>query len=361
MPNTEDQAMLQETSRPETIQFNIFQQIFQLSMLSNGASNQGGTVESLRKFLEEKTVRRLKELHEAGKMPEWKISWGPQVFVKSPRILVENAMIVFSNDLIDVVAIAGTNPGSIVTWLQNANVEPAKRVRVEWPGAPTGTLIAGGVSEGLNTLRNMTAPGASGPTLANFLKKQAGSGKNRTLIFTGHSLGGALSPTLALFLFTEGGLDVKSWKEVKVYPTAGFSPGNKEFADFFNTRFKASENLSGLPHEVWNRQVWNTFDVVPRAWDRDTLTGLETLYGDQMDDSSIVAVKTMQDTARSRSGSEYKQLQSIKIISGKQPVVHKFIEYGREMTPQHTHFYFEMFKIDRLSSGELPTFFTDSP
>ncbi|MEN9864973.1 MAG: hypothetical protein RL748_563 [Pseudomonadota bacterium] len=51
---------------------------------------------------------------------------------------------------------------------------------------------------------------------------------NDTLIFTGHSLAGALSPTMAMFLYSDPANS--GWKSIHVQPSAGATPGNAAFA-----------------------------------------------------------------------------------------------------------------------------------
>ncbi|MEI9987796.1 MAG: hypothetical protein WDN69_34535 [Aliidongia sp.] len=193
-------------------------------------------------------------------------------------------MAAFANGSLTVVAIAGTNALSIYDWLvEDADV--TLKQPVAWPGAPSGAWISEGTQIGLDKLNAMSSGTQS---LAAYLAAAAGTGKNRTLIFTGHSLAGALSPTLALYLFTQGGLSLPAWQAVNVYPTAGYSPGNQAFSQFFTSLFEPTGNTG--TYQVWNRDVWNALDVVPRAWDYTTLTGLPTLYGNNLNSDAYLDV-----------------------------------------------------------------------
>jgi hypothetical protein len=100
-----------------------------------------------------------------------------------------------------------------------------------------------------------------------------------TLIFCGHSLAGALAPTLALALFNPSGgqLTLSNWDAVYLYPTAGPTPGNASFAGFVSDVFPASTPGS-QPYQVWNANVWNDIDAVPHAWETTMLEAIPTLY-----------------------------------------------------------------------------------
>ena len=87
-------------------------------------------------------------------------------------------------------------------------------------------------------------------TLHEFLSGIPASSLTR-LVFTGHSLGGVLSPTLALALVTSGALKA----EALVYPIAGPSPGNGSFANLFSHEYA-----------VWNTNIINSLDIVPQVW-----------------------------------------------------------------------------------------------
>jgi hypothetical protein len=116
---------------------------------------------------------------------------------------------------------------------------------------------------------------SQGQTLLSYLQARADASTS-TLIFTGHSLGGALSPTLALAL-KEQGLNLKDWKAVYVYPTAGPTAGNATFATYFSQTFPQSATGS-QPWQVWNADLANSLDIVPRAWNAQTLATIPNLY-----------------------------------------------------------------------------------
>jgi hypothetical protein len=86
---------------------------------------------------------------------------------------------------------------------------------------------------------------------------------------TGHSLGGALAPTLTLALENLRLLwDLSGNATFFPFAFAGPTPGDAAFAAYFNQKFP-----QGL------QRVWNALDVVPHAWDTPHLQELPSLYG----------------------------------------------------------------------------------
>jgi hypothetical protein len=207
----------------------------------------------------------------------WTLAWGPAV--KQIDLVVANAMFAAKgsdgagNDVY-VVAVAATNVNS----LYDIFTEDAAQGRPDitltaWPYAlPAGTAtpnVTLGTLDGVGYLLAMTDSG--GQTLQAFLGGIKDPSK-ATLIFTGHSLGGALSPALALALFAET-LDTSDWGAVYLYPTAAPTVGDANYATLWNSVFPVASDSSG---ETWNQIVWNTLDVVPQAW--ALLGNLNTLY-----------------------------------------------------------------------------------
>jgi hypothetical protein len=84
-----------------------------------------------------------------------------------------------------------------------------------------------------------------------------------TVIFTGHSLGGSLSPTLAAWLYPSVPND---W-DIYVVPTAGPSTGDQGFCDNFASVFPPCTIATlTAPYGVLNQIIWNAYDCVPHAW-----------------------------------------------------------------------------------------------
>ena len=128
-----------------------------------------------------------------------------------------------------------------------------------------GTYIAYGTASGVNTLVTQPIPASSAVgsgTLLRYLSTLAATPRSR-IVFTGISLGGALSPTLALGLLNSGTLKAFDPKNVLVYPIAGPSPGDPNFAQLFQTTFPQS---NGSDYQWWNTNIVNPYDIVPKFW-----------------------------------------------------------------------------------------------
>ncbi|MCW2244691.1 hypothetical protein M2352_000282 [Azospirillum fermentarium] len=224
----------------------------------------------------------------------WDIVWGPCVYLAPGCNEATNAMFVAKttdtsvtpNVSTYVVAIAATNPASLYDWIdEDAQVEaslmvpwplpkPYTYVHVSHPVVDAGSpFISAGTALGISNLLNNVKP-AGGPGIADFLAQAANP--NDTVIFAGHSLAGALTPTLAFHLYPDGAAG-SGWKQVLVLPTAGATPGNgapglldknpTAFSQLFTRNFpQISTGFS--PYTAWNTDYANQADVVPHAWNQ---------------------------------------------------------------------------------------------
>ncbi|WP_020595724.1 lipase family protein [Spirosoma panaciterrae] len=206
---------------------------------------------------------------------DWRVVWGP-VISNSPRksntsvadsFVTDNTMYVARGTSIAtgkpmyVVGVAGTNIVSNKGWRsEDFNVFKL----ADW-GMPNSGKISDGSQLGLTILSTMKDPG-TGKTLLQFLGAQSDI-TSTEIAFTGHSLGGALSPLVALKCI--------EWKEqmgytnlkVSVYPIAGPTPGDAQFATYAAQKF--GENYFS---------VINNYDMVPCSWQKDMFATIPTLY-----------------------------------------------------------------------------------
>lgn len=253
----------------------------------------------------------------------WKVVWGPCVYQKTPPPegpgVVDNAMFVAQNTATNmyVVAIAATSFHSFFDQhTEDLKVNPI----MAWPYGqamppgttfPAGVAIAPGTHIGVGILQGMQ-DGASNKSLVAFL--QGVQSTAASLVFTGHSLGGALAPALACALLTQGNLDLASWGNVYIYPTAGPTPGNGAFATLFQTLFPQTA-VGAQPWQIWNSLLWNNLDIVPHAWNESMLSQIPSLYTPTASPGvAVVAFLLLQE--RKAKGQGYQQLPSNGALAG---------------------------------------------
>jgi len=215
-------------------------------------------------------------------LPNEEIVWGPAARIPdkdSSRLPVRfsDALVFITRNKrsgVHSVVFRGTNTVSMHEWLlQDFRV----RDLVPWAelsrgSSPTGALVSEGTATAVR-LRLGLAPGpglpGAGVPLSRALLELAG-GKDARLRFTGHSLGGLLAPTMALWLIEALEADAQANSlerlELEVYAFAGPTPGNKVFADYLASR---------LPRL---RRYANPLDIAPLAWTGPTMASLPELY-----------------------------------------------------------------------------------
>jgi hypothetical protein len=256
--------------------YNLQQTAFLMSMAASleNATGDTGSTSQLETALATAIGAFLNDATAQTYIGTWSIAWGPVVYEEGRENVVTNAMFVAqgtdgSGNPVYVVAGGATNFNSMYDVLTEDMTVALK----PWPyplpfgaAAPNVTL---GTLDGLDALLAMNDP-TSGDSLQTYLTGVASA--SATLVFTGHSLGGALSPALGLALFAET-LATSSWGAVYVYPTAAPTVGDASYVSLWNTVFPATQDSSG---ETWNQIVWNTLDVVPQAW--ALLGQIDTLY-----------------------------------------------------------------------------------
>jgi hypothetical protein len=275
--------------------FDLYQQVFSLSMKANAEMLANSTALDLQYKLKQALVSFFNGSSSPAAPPfigNWALAWGPVVQTVDPIGPASNAMYVASGQDPDtglpvyVVAIAATNPNSVYDWsVEDCGVGTV----AQWPSGSSlpspvqADCSTPGVSQGtwtgLNKLLTMQGESSSDKktySLKNYLAEQASP--DATLIFTGHSLAGALSPALAFYLFPNGTAG-SGWKNVYVYPTAGATPGNVAFANAFNAAFPQG-GAQAKVYQYWNTALWNALDAVPHAWIPDLMNNIPRLYND---------------------------------------------------------------------------------
>ncbi len=226
----------------------------------------------------------------------WKVVWGPSVFIDQDKdfkptsdgvaVSATNVMMVAQNGTNYVVAIAGTNATSV---FDEAD-EDGKISSVDWSyGNPIGgdPLITKGTDDALQILTTMPSSNTNAQTLDQFLNSLP---NGSTITFTGHSLGGGLTPAMATALFNQ---DSKVNKNlyvrmnnkqlaVQIYPTAAPDIGNKDYVALVRNYFTAANSAPTPPlaaYQQWNQKIWNKIDMVPQVWSPAFAHTVSSLYG----------------------------------------------------------------------------------
>ena len=265
----------------------VFQQVFALSIASNLVYDLKGTQSSLQAALRLGLTLALPTIGTG-----WEIKWGPVVWKNKPDnaetgpdnswYIAYHPRLQFEDGSVHptyVIAVAGTPVESVYVWTKQTfavntvadfNAWVASGIQNRPVVVPPkdviegNTYIAKGIADGVHLLLTTPAPeGAVSPgtTLLDFITNVDKSASPR-FIATGHSLGGALSPSLALALVSSGYI---SRETTLTYPSAAPSPGNIGFADYFAQTFPARES-SEVSYKGWNLNLVNILDVAPQAW-----------------------------------------------------------------------------------------------
>jgi Lipase (class 3) len=341
--------------------FDQTQTVFTLSMFSNLGADLTGSVE----FIEQKLAERISTALtlSAFAIGKWEIIWGPAVYQSqlfhSNR--ADNVMYVArkasgradSNEI--VVAIAGTNPSSSFDWLLE---DFFVNEQVAWPyGMPPSHLhpkLAAGTAMGLSILQNVRPgpklPGA-GMIFLDAIREEI-SGK-RKMTITGHSLGGALSPVVALWLAdTQFQWDPSGYVRIFCLPSAGPTPGNFDFASYYTGSLVGTRT----------NRVHNLLDVIPHAWAQDDLEQIPFLYEPfipfdlEVEELVLVAIADsffgryaqINPTAVGLRGTMNQDI----ISSGKKT----FANFVTQMVYQHVDAYFKLLLVSEVLNILAPSF-----
>lgn len=208
----------------------------------------------------------------------WKVVWGPTTYTTPGALLQDNMMFIAQNQSDTTqfaIAVRGTNFSSDLDWLMEDF--DVLNMMIWPPGAttssPAGAMISESTSIGLQVLLGMSGTTASGDqTLLAFLASQASSAIN--VCVTGHSLGGCLSPTLALYLTEQQSVwDGSGASTVSCVTFAGPTAGNSTFANYSDGVFAAATPPPNWPALGTNCDaVRCDLDAAPLFWIADNIS-----------------------------------------------------------------------------------------
>jgi hypothetical protein len=225
---------------------------------------------------------------------DWQMIWGPMVFSNNPgtnSTVADNSMALFysPNQKAYVVAIAGTNIDSAYGWLQeDFNVtQTVTWAKVMGTGFNMNSTyadaaISAGSNLGLTALLGLGQQ--TNNTLISALTNSLNalpSGSQVQVYVSGHSLGGALSPVLALYLHDMQQLST-NWNtkgyvtKINAMPTAGPTPGESNFAAYYS--YLCGQTPAAGAAGITYNSVYNSLDIVPHAWEQDELAMIPTIY-----------------------------------------------------------------------------------
>jgi hypothetical protein len=214
----------------------------------------------------------------ASPNPAWQVVWGPAVYTTPGALYQDNLMFVAQN-VSDpsqiVIAIRGTNFVADLDWLMD---DLDVRQTMTWPpgsnvSTPAGAMMSESTSIGLQILFAMNGVtyknGTPGPamSLMSFLLTQTSSAIE--LCVTGHSLGGCLASTLALYLMDNTSMwDTSGQSNVSCITFAAPTAGNADFAAYSDKRFSAAASPTHWDPSLGTNcdAVRCNFDVAPMAW-----------------------------------------------------------------------------------------------
>jgi hypothetical protein len=235
-----------------------------------------------------------------------------------------------------VVAIAGTDPYSAFDWIIEDGLVSTL---VPWPaGNPppsSDPQVSLGTFLGLSILQTLR-PGPRQPGVGTLLLDLLTTGRPGCplVTVTGHSLGGALSPSLALYLSdTQGTWDPSAGTGIACLASAGPTPGNGDFAVYFNSQLEDATT-----------RYWNILDVVPHVWHTADIAAIPGLYAPDI--APDLLVQALADTAAAISMfGDYTQIFPVAGLPGTvnrsliDPTAPSFENYVAQMRYQHVDAY----------------------
>jgi Lipase (class 3) len=327
------------------------QTVFVLSMLSNLAISQTGTVGDLERYLAEHI-----DMHLAASKRDigaWTRAWGPAVFQAPGSSVADNVMyaaLSATTPPLCVVAIAGTNYNSIFDILIEDFFVSAQ---VPWGYGqpPAGASISAGAFAGLTILQVLKpGPGLPGANqgLAGFLRTV--TTQPVQVITAGHSLGGALAPAVALWLLnTRSEWDPQTKSTIACEPTAGPTAGNAPFAQYYDQALGPGTT-----------RLYNSLDIVPQAWNDRDLSRLPTLYQPAIPPDLLVYGLTEAARAAARGGLYTQVDVATPALTGTidatiiDPRAWAFENYLAQAGYQHIDAYFTLLQVS-IGGGAMAT------
>lgn len=208
-------------------------------------------------------------------LANWNIVWGPVAYTVPGSLKQDNLMFVVQNGTTSqyAIVIRGTNFASEVDWLlEDLNVNATTNWPINaasWPvnsPSPSGATVSESVSIDMNILLTMQDTVTTKLTFKSFLLSITSTPIN--ICVTGHSLGGMLASTLALYLLDTQSVptvwDASGTSTVCFISFAAPTAGNIAFANYSNTKFASATRP---PAAMWDANINTNGDVVACSYD----------------------------------------------------------------------------------------------
>lgn len=215
-------------------------------------------------------------------LSSWSVVWGPVAFTEPGAKYQDNLMYVLRNaDSADyVIAVRGTNFISQLDWFLE-DFEVIETMPWPVPGAVSKCQAGAAISESCSIdLQVLLGPNMSDPVhgqLSSFLAQLTQQGQPVHLCVTGHSLGGMLASTLALYLLeNQGGWDASGASTVNCVSFAATTAGNALFAANAAQVFQQAATRGSFPG--WDVSLGSnldnlacSLDVAPLVYDAQNI------------------------------------------------------------------------------------------
>ncbi|MFT6501069.1 MAG: hypothetical protein ACJASQ_001179 [Crocinitomicaceae bacterium] len=281
--------------------------IFCLSFLSNINEGRYGSETALQDSATSCVNDILNDQSAIDLIGNWTTVWGPITYTEDGLMgdscVSDNTMMLLQgfdpdnqSDTMYVLAMSGTVSASAYDWfVEDTDLD----YMAKWPEVIDGSsnvtgfkedhfpevtddsditknspFISNGLKYGLDILFNKMKD-ESGVSIIDFMEELfVKSNSQIEIAVAGHSLGGALSPCVALSLIDNQSYWNPSGNcKVTCYATAGFSPGNDKFADYFAANI--GDGFNG---------ACNSYDLAINVYENTSLLNASKLYNTVLGD-----------------------------------------------------------------------------
>ncbi|MGU7770541.1 lipase family protein [Burkholderia sp. MR1-5-21] len=193
---------------------------------------------------------------------QFEIVWGPAI-VSDPNGDVANVTVVLQSAGSGEYSVvtSGTDFKSPLDVLGDFSYGTLEPFSAYVPDCPPDACISAGTNGALFNV--LTTADSSQLKLADFLRTVQPSS---VVNVVGHSLGGALASAIVLYLKNQSGLQTQTYH---CQTFAGPTAGNDVFADYFNGQMRGRA-----------ARIFNSRDIVPMAWNADSILNVKTVYSD---------------------------------------------------------------------------------